>query len=117
MRSRDDSLRGSSCAFWCGQSTLSIAEVSLEQPELNPAIYMQRKLCVYPSSPASEQYREVPVHTLAPIPRSACCPILDSTYIPNGRLLIDLGLKILEDALVDHLVWMSLLVVVRKVLV
>lgn len=31
----------------------------------------------------------------------------EQTYIPNGRFLIDLGLKILEDAVVDHLVWLS----------
>ena len=72
---------------------------------------------MYPSLPVSEQYREVPGHILASTSRSACYVISESTYIPNGRLLIDLGLKILEDAVVDHLACLSLVVVVRKVLV
>lgn len=49
MRSRDDSLRGSSCAFGGGQSSVAHRRSIIRAEDLKTMIYRRKEKCVYTS--------------------------------------------------------------------
>ena len=65
---------------------------------------------IYPVSRVSGQFLGVPVqisfHSF--LAHQAKIQLMRSTYITNVSLLVDFGLEILENAMVDHLVSVEL---------